>query len=120
MYNYKAHVDRVVDGDTIDVTLDLGFDVHIKQRLRLFGVDTPETRTRNLKEKKAGLKSKKYVIDAIADKDIQITTEEKGKFGRYLAMIYYGTDFKQNLNRELVDKGLATEYFGEKKKVWPK
>ena len=118
MYNYKAKVLYVVDGDTIDVVVDLGFNVDTRQRIRLFGVDTPETRTRNAKEKQAGLEAKQYVIDAIADKDIQITTEEKGKFGRYLAIIYYGANFKQNLNRELVNQGLAKEYFGEKKKAW--
>lgn len=121
MYNYFAKVDRVVDGDTIDLTISLGFDIYIKERVRLFGVDTPETRTRNKKEKEAGLRAKAYVKGLLEGEEIEISTEEKGKFGRYLAIIYKELEdgTKLNVNRQLVDKGLALEYFGEKKKEWP-
>jgi endonuclease YncB( thermonuclease family) len=121
IYTYAAHVDRVVDGDTIDLTISLGFDIYIKERVRLFGVDTPETRTRNKKEKEAGLKAKNYVKTLLENTDIRISTEEKGKFGRYLAIIYReledGTFL--NVNKDIIDKKLAREYFGDKKKAWP-
>ena len=117
MYNYKARVDKVVDGDTIDLTIDLGFDTYTKQRVRLFGVDCPETRTRNTEEKKAGLKAKDFVWRTIDGKDVTVTTNEKGKFGRYLATIIYEDDTVEiNINKALIELGLAVEYFGGKKK----
>jgi micrococcal nuclease len=116
MFDYKAYVTNVVDGDTIDVTIDLGFDILVKQRLRLYGIDTPEIRTKDLVEKEAGMKAKDFVEKAILLKEVMISTykDKKGKFGRYLAEINY---FKDNdsevmtsLNVELVDLGLAKIY----------
>ena len=119
MYNYKAFVDRVVDGDTIDLTISLGFDIYIKERVRLFGVDTPETRTRNKSEKIAGLKAKAFVKDWIEGQEIEVTTEEKGKFGRYLAVIIIEVGGKKhNVNKTLVSNGLAKAYWGGKKVGW--
>jgi len=112
MYQYKAKVLRVLDGDTCDVIIDLGFDVSISQRLRFFGIDCPESRTRNPIEKKKGLLAKEYTTNAIAGKEVIVETNEKGKFGRYLATIFYDGN---NLNKELVDKKLATVYFGGKR-----
>jgi len=116
MYNYKAKVLRVIDGDTIDILIDLGWKIQIKDRIRFLGVDTPETRTRDKEEKKRGLEAKKYVIDKIEGKEIEIHTEKAGKFGRYLATVYYLEGKKKiNLNKELVKKGLGKEYFGGKR-----
>lgn len=123
MYEYKAIVKKVVDGDTIDVIIDLGFNIGFGypngERLRLYGVDTPETRTKNKKEKAKGLKAKVFVKNKIEGKKILIKTDKdlKGKFGRYLAKIYYpiGNNIYACLNKELIDKKLAKEYYGGKK-----
>jgi micrococcal nuclease len=111
MYEYKATVLKVIDGDTIDAEVDLGFRLKISDRFRLVGINAPETRTRNKEEKAKGLKSKKYVIEKIEGKEVIIKTEKKGKFGRYLATVYYIVGNKKiNLNKELIKKGLATKY----------
>ena len=116
-YRYNAKVMRVVDGDTLDLEIDLGFNIKINERVRLFGIDTPETRTKDLDEKKRGLEAKEYVREQIEFKDIRIETEkDKGKFGRYLATIFYDVgEFDCNLNQVLVKTGLAKEYYGGKK-----
>jgi len=119
MYEYKAKVIKVIDGDTIDVEVDLGWKITIKDRLRLGGIDTPETRTRDKEEKKKGLEAKQFVIDKIEGKEVLICTEKQGKFGRYLADVYYSTDeaedFDTNLNQLLVSRGLAKIYHGGKR-----
>lgn len=115
MYTYKAKVLKVIDGDTIDVQIDLGFNIFIKERIRLFGINTPETRTKNLEEKKKGLEAKKFVQDEIGNKEITVEIFKQGKFGRYLANIYYGKDFFLNLNDELINLGMAVSYFGGKR-----
>jgi micrococcal nuclease len=110
MYNYKAKIVRVVDGDTVDAIIDLGFKVQIKERLRLYGINTPETRTRDKEEKKRGLAAKAFVEKRILNREVFVDVSQgEGKFGRYLAIIYYnGTT---NLNKELVEKGYAKSYF---------
>ena len=123
MYEYKAKVLRVVDADTSDVEIDLGFDLKIFQRLRFYGIDTPESRTRNKAEKKLGLAAKEYVKERIEGKEITLTTTERGKFGRYLAIVYYEEPFGHgvevvNLNKRLIEEGHAKEYFGGKKVGW--
>jgi micrococcal nuclease len=116
MYNYKAFVNRVVDGDTIDVIIDLGFGVLTKERIRLLGIDTPEIRTKDLVEKAEGLKAKEFVENAILLEEVTIVTykDSKGKFGRYLAEVLYFKDklFEDltHLNDELVELGLAKIY----------
>jgi len=115
MYRYYGTVIRVIDGDTCDTEIFLGFDVSIKQRLRLFGVDTPETRTRDLKEKKKGLAAKEFVKKRIEGKKVIIdVTKGTGKYGRYLATIFYG-DYQKDLNKELVRKRHAKKYLGGKR-----
>ena len=88
LYNYKATVTRVVDGDTVDVLIDLGFGIHYAQRVRLYGINAPETRTRDKVEKKAGLAAKAYLKEILKtnkNKCIIITTlDKKGKYGRVL------------------------------------
>ena len=112
---YKASLERVVDGDTVDVTLDLGFDVKLhKQRVRLAGIDTPESRTRDLEEKKFGLLAKDWLIEHLND-DIVISTEldnEKGKFGRVLGTVWAeGT----NINEKMIEEHMAVRYHGQAK-----
>ena len=116
-YVYKATVERVVDGDTIDVTLDLGFDVRLhKQRCRLAGIDTPESRTRDLAEKKLGLAAKDRLIE-LCSGPISIKSFGKGKYGRILAIPY--TEDGKDICQLLIKEGHAVEYDGGKKtKVW--
>ena len=114
---YKiAKVLRVVDGDTLDVIFDLGFDVMLKQRIRMFGIDTPESRTRDKVEKKFGLASKKYLKDNIAiAKDVVCKThvrDARGKFGRVLGEIWCdGT----NMNKQMIEENMAVAYYGDNK-----
>jgi len=112
MYRYRAKVMRVVDGDTLDVDIDLGFKVWTKQRVRMYGIDTPETRTRDKEEKKAGLASKKWLSDEIEGIEVELESKEWGKFGRSLSVVYKG---RRNMNKELVKLGLAKEYYGGKR-----
>jgi micrococcal nuclease len=119
MYEYYVkEVTKVVDGDTIDVILDLGFDVMFKSRVRLAGIDTPESRTRDLDEKKLGLEAKEYLKHAIESAESVVIKTEKlnstGKYGRILGWIYL--DHSPNsINNEMVQKGYAWEYLGDTK-----
>ena len=114
---YNAILDRVVDGDTVDVTLDLGFDVKLhKQRCRLAGIDTPESRTRDLAEKKLGLAAKKR-LEELCVNNFKIKSLGKGKYGRILAVPY--TEDGQDICKILIQEGHAVEYHGGKKtKIW--
>ena len=116
-YIYKATIERVVDGDTIDVTLDLGFDVRLhKQRCRLAGIDTPESRTRDLAEKKLGLAAKERLKELCIG-SITIKSFGKGKYGRILAIPY--TEDGKDICQLLINKGHAVQYDGGKKtKIW--
>ena len=115
MYEYNCTVDLVVDGDTIDVVLDLGFSVLYKSRVRLFGIDTPESRTRNKDEKARGKMASKYLEDAVNSGDVVIRTELKdsrGKFGRVLGTVVVdGVD----INQAMCKAHLAVPYFGQSK-----
>jgi len=120
-WNYKiSKVDRVVDGDTIDITIDLGFDLSIKQRVRIAGVDTPEKRTRDLAEKKLGKDATYWLEDKLDDAvndgfDLSIRTElgkgATGKYGRLLGWLYVGSEGR-SLNEQMVEEGYAWEYDG--------
>ena len=79
MYEYNCEVKRIVDGDTVDVVIDLGFDIHYSSRVRLYGIDTPESRTRNKDEKVRGLMSKKYLTDALSKGQVVIKTHKDKK-----------------------------------------
>ena len=112
MHEYKAIVRRVVDGDTMDVTLDLGFDILYNNRIRLYGINTPESRTRDLEEKKLGLAAKDRVKELCpvgSSVIIKTTKEGRGKYGRILGEIFVG---EVNINQQLVAEGHAVEYFG--------
>ena len=119
-YNFRViEINRVVDGDTIDVTIDLGFDLYKKERVRVAGVDTPEKRTRDLEEKELGIEAtnwlKKALDGAIAgDDDLIIRTELDGgvgKYGRLLGWLYIG-DAELSLNELMIEEGYAWEYDG--------
>jgi micrococcal nuclease len=117
-YFYKVTLDRVVDGDTVDVIIDLGFDVLHKARIRLYGVNTPETRTRDLEEKELGLKAKSFVQNWLSQSDhffIQTFKDAGGKYGRILGNIYLDEERAKCLNTDLLDNDHATEYFGGKR-----
>ena len=116
MYEYKCTIDRVVDGDTVDATLDLGFSVLYKSRVRLFGIDTPESRTRNKDEKARGKLAAKFLGNAIEKADTVIIRTElrdsRGKFGRVLGTIVCdGVD----INNAMVENYMAAKYFGQNK-----
>jgi micrococcal nuclease len=115
MYEYNCKIVRVVDGDTIDVDIDLGFNHWIHdERIRLFGVDCPECRSRDPEEKAAGLAAKDYVKGLLHDGGTYtLTTKEKGKFGRYLGVIQL-TD-KTSVNGALVKEKFAVAYYGQSK-----
>ena len=115
MYEYKATIRRVVDGDTVDVTLDLGFNILYNSRIRLHGIDAPESRTRDLEEKARGLAAKDRVKELCpvgSSVTLKTTKDGRGKFGRILGEIFVGDI---NVNQQLVSEGHAVEYFGGKK-----
>ena len=119
-YNFRVtKIDKVLDGDTIDVTIDLGFDLYKKERVRVAGVDTPEKRTRNKEEKALGIDAtnwlKQKLEDTIAgDEELSIRTELKGgvgKYGRLLGWLYIG-DAAISLNEQMIEEGYAWAYDG--------
>ena len=116
MYEYKCTVVRVVDGDTVDVDIDLGFGVWMrKQRIRMFGIDAPESRTSNSTERQYGIAAKKFLTDMLDDKQLILKTHKdaKGKFGRILGEIWRTTDFAdQSINDYMVEKYHAVAYTG--------
>jgi len=115
MYEYDCKIVRVVDGDTVYVDIDLGFNHWIHGELiRLYGVDTPERRSRSAIEKKAGLLAKGFVMQMLhVGGTYKLTTREKGKFGRYLGVIMLSD--KTSINAALVSEHLAVPYYGQSK-----
>tara|TARA_R110000787_G_scaffold100231_4_gene205157 strand:- start:11228 stop:11593 length:366 start_codon:yes stop_codon:yes gene_type:complete len=116
LYHYRATVERVVDGDTIDVTLDLGFDLSMSARIRFVGINAPESRTRDLVEKQKGLEAKRFVEDWLGGCEaviVQTQLDKKGKFGRILGNILNHEG--ACLNDEMVSLGHATPYDGGKR-----
>ena len=114
---YNATLDRIVDGDTFDCILDLGFDVKLhKPRVRLSGIDTPESRTRDLAEKKLGLAAKARLGELCCG-SFKVKSLGKGKYGRILGIPY--TEDGKDICQMLIDEGHAVPYEGGKKtKVW--
>ena len=141
MYEYRCKIDRVVDGDTVDVDIDLGFGIWLrKERVRLYGIDTPECRTRDLEEKKYGLAAKSFVQDLLpvgSMQTLRTRKDDKGKFGRILGefvvydavtdsskrqanyaegrlgLIIDGTG--KTLNQIMIDRHYGVEYHGQSK-----
>ena len=119
-YNFRVvKIDKVVDGDTIDVTIDLGFDLYKKERVRIAGVDTPEKRTRDLEEKELGIHATNWLKEKLestlaGDDQLFIRTElvgGTGKYGRLLGWCYIG-DSELSLNEQMITEGYAWEYDG--------
>ena len=124
-YNFRViKIDKVLDGDTIDVTIDLGFELYKKERVRIAGVDTPEKRTRNLEEKALGLDATNWLKDKLegaisGDDDLVIRTElvgGTGKYGRLLGWCYIG-DGTVSLNEQMIEEGYAHAYDGGTKNM---
>ena len=124
-YNFRVtKINRVVDGDTIDVTIDLGFDLYKKERVRVAGVDTPEKRTKNLEEKALGLDATAWVKEKLeetikGDEELTVRTELHGgvgKYGRLLGWLYVG-DSDLSLNEQMITEGYAHAYDGGTKNM---
>ena len=123
-YNFRVtEINRVVDGDTIDVTIDLGFDLYKKERVRVAGVDTPEKRTRDLEEKELGIDATNWLKERLegalaGEENLTIRTElvgGVGKYGRLLGWLYVG-DEDESLNEQMITEGYAWAYDGGTKK----
>ena len=117
---YSAKLQRVVDGDTCDALIDLGFDTWVKKRIRFFGVDTWESRTRNLEEKKKGLAAKEFTKDLLENSDegkFLLKSHGVGKYGRVLGELFV-KGHEQSVNELLKENGHASAYYGGKKKVF--
>lgn len=126
MYEYKAIVNRVVDGDTIDCTIDLGFSVWKKIRVRMEGINTPESRTRDLEEKERGLAAKARLVEILEynDNHCVLQVSGVGKYGRALATVIVDSlspvstetsITKINVNKQLIEEGHGVEYWGGKR-----
>tara|TARA_R100000963_G_C4531058_1_gene32390 strand:+ start:15 stop:374 length:360 start_codon:yes stop_codon:yes gene_type:complete len=119
MYEYKVKsIDHIVDGDTFDCTVDLGFNISHKIRVRMYGINTPESRTRDLDEKAKGLASKKYFTEVVTkwieEGELFVKTKEKGKYGRYLGVVY-SPAHSISINDLLIEEGYAVAYYGGKR-----
>ena len=120
MYEYRASLVKIVDGDTIDVDLDLGFAVVLKkQRIRLYGINAPESRTRDLEQKIYGLAAKERLKNLLEEAEqiivkTEIDKKARGKYGRILGTIYVGSI---NINNLMVDEGHAIVYYGGTKQT---
>jgi len=126
VYEYNAKLSKVIDGDTIDADIDLGFQTFIKQRIKLYGVDTPQSRSKVATEKEEGIKAKNKLIELLP-RDFNVRTvlnrrgvrtvlNRRGKFGRVLGHVYViDSDGKEiNINETMIKEGYATKYFTEK------
>ena len=116
MYEYRCKVVKIIDGDTVDVDIDLGFGVWMRdQRIRLYGIDTPESRTSDDQEKVYGLAAKDFVVKWTNAGDLSLRTfkDDRGKSGRILGEIWYGGE--HNVNQLLIDNHHAVRYHGQSK-----
>ena len=118
MYEYEISVLRLVDGDTFDALIDIGFSVHKKVRIRLHGIDTPESRTRDKAEKKRGLASKAHLKDILKRNKgkIRLKSHGVGKYGRCLGEIFV-PEYKHSVNNEMIIAGHAIQYDGGNKEL---
>ena len=125
MYKYNAKLDRVVDGDTVDALVDLGFDTWKKVRIRMMGMNAPESRTRDLEEKARGLAAKERLVEILLlenEGEFILQSHGVGKYGRCLGEIYVENTYNDNpnlpeisVNRILINEGHAVEYHGGKR-----
>jgi len=112
MYKYYAKLDRVVDGDTVDALVDLGFDTWKKVRIRMMGMNAPESRTRDLEEKAKGIAAKVRLEELLNDGSFILQSMGVGKYGRCLGIIFVN---EININKQLITEGHAVEYNGGKR-----
>ena len=124
-YIYRAKLERVIDGDTVDALIDLGFDTWVKKRIRYKGIDTWESRTKDLDEKKLGLAAKdrnKELLESVSSKPgyFRLKSHGVGKYGRVLGEIFIKDieGIEYNVNQTLINEGHAYEYEGGKKKMF--
>ena len=120
MYEYRCKVVKIIDGDTVDVDIDLGFGVWLKkERIRMFGIDTPESRTRDLEEKKYGLAAKEFITGMLDDEGgivLKTRKDKEGKYGRILGELWRTTDFAdKSINDYMIEKHHAVAYHGQSK-----
>lgn len=120
MHEYRCKIVKIIDGDTVDVDIDLGFGVWLhKERIRMYGIDTPESRTRDLEEKKYGLAAKEFLTNMLDDDGgivLKTHKDGKGKFGRILGELWRTTDFAdQSINEYMIEKHHAVRYMGQSK-----
>ncbi len=111
-YLYKVEILRVVDGDTVDVNIDLGFDISLYKRVRLHGIDAPETRTRDKAEKIRGFKAKARLEELLLeqDKEIYLYSIDKGKYGRCVGSLFYADFLHESIGDILIKEGHASKY----------
>lgn len=118
-YYYIAEVVSVYDGDTCTCVVDLGFKTQVRIKVRMIGIDTPEIRTKDLDEKEKGLATRDWLRERILGKKVLLHTKERGKFGRWLGMIWEiqedKPEFENSYNKQLINEGLAKEYWGGKR-----
>jgi micrococcal nuclease len=120
MYEYRCKVVKIIDGDTVDVDIDLGFGVWLKkERIRMFGIDTPESRTRDLEEKKYGKAAKEFITGMLDDEGgivLKTRKDKEGKYGRILGELWRTTDFAdKSINDYMIEKHHAVAYHGQSK-----
>jgi micrococcal nuclease len=114
MYTYNAKLERVIDGDTVDAMVDLGFSTWKKVRIRFYGIDSYESRTKDLEEKEKGLLAKQRVIDILNENNNVFTLVSHGvdKYGRSLGEIFVTSLGETSLQKTLINEGHGVEYFG--------
>lgn len=112
-YLYRAFITNVIDGDTVDARVDLGFTVSVNVRFRLYGIDTPELRSSDEAVREQAKLAKQYVIDCLLNKEVLLKSYKTDKYGRWLADFFIEENV--TISRRLVEEGLAKEYFGGKK-----
>lgn len=120
MYEYRCKIVKIIDGDTVDVDIDLGFGVWLKkERIRLYGIDTPESRTSDKEEKVYGLLAKEFLTNMLNDENgivLKTKKDKTGKFGRILGELWRTTNYAdRSINQYLIDKHHAVEYLGQSK-----
>ena len=113
-YSYKCNLDRIVDGDTLDAWIQLGFKVSLHKRIRLYGINSPVSRTRDLKEKARGLASKEHLAKLMTQ-EFWLISHDQGKYGRCLGTIFKDETSATSINQQMVNAGYAVAYFGGKK-----
>ena len=117
MFKYNCTVERIVDGDTLDAFIDLGFHVIVRKRIRFYGINTPETRTRDKEEKKKGLAAKARLEELLKNNDYKFVLQSHGlgKFGRCLGELFLTDGDNKSIQEILIEEGHGEEYYGGKR-----